>query len=277
METYSQEEIRKLQLIEVDALKAIIAVCDKLSIEYFLIGGTCLGAIRHDGFIPWDDDIDVGMTRDDYNRFLLEAPRLLDERFFLQTPFTEKNAQYSYSKLRVNGTTFMEYSNRKVIMHQGVYCDIFPFDEVPDDDVENIKQFREVTRLNNLLYYRQVPDVASAPDSLKEWFRYIIRYAYHILLKVFVRKEKIIKKVSALAERYNGTGQSAMACLNFPVRKKEYILISDLYPLSKHVFEGIEANVPNNTDVYLTTHYGDWRSLPPEKDRVGHRPFRIEL
>lgn len=79
---YTEEELKKIQKLETDALKIIIDICEKLEIEYFLIGGTALGAIRHNGFIPWDDDIDIGMTRNNYIRFLKEAPKYLPKGYF---------------------------------------------------------------------------------------------------------------------------------------------------------------------------------------------------
>ena len=105
---YTEEELEKIQTLETDALKIIIKICEKLEIEYFLIGGTTLGAIRHGGFIPWDDDIDIGMTRKNYIRFLEEAPQYLPNGYFLQTPYNEKNNPYYYSKLRIEGTSFTE-------------------------------------------------------------------------------------------------------------------------------------------------------------------------
>ena len=123
---YTEEELEKIQALEIDALKIIVEICEQLEVEYFLIGGTTLGAIRHGGFIPWDDDIDIGMTRKNYIRFLEEAPKYLPKGYFLQTPYNEKNNPYYYSKLRIDGTLFVEYCNHKVKMNHGVYVDIFP-------------------------------------------------------------------------------------------------------------------------------------------------------
>ncbi len=277
MAIYSNEELRSIQLIELDVLREIISICKILSIEYFVIGGTCLGAARHHGFIPWDDDIDLGMRRKDYDIFLEKAPALLPKKYFLQTPVTDRNSPYTYAKVRVEGTEFIEYCNRKVDMHKGIYCDIFPFDEVPDDEMLNIKQHKSFTRVNNVFFYRQTPDVFFPPRNIFDKLKSIVRLLYHFFLKITTNREMILSRLKRISEAYNGTGQSALANLNFPRRKTEYIRITDLYPLKQMLFEDLRVNVPKNTDEYLKTHFGDWTLLPPPDQQVGHKPYRVSF
>lgn len=106
---YYGEELKKVQECELEILAEVIKVCNENSIEYFVIGGTALGAVRHSGFIPWDDDIDIGMTRDDYERFLKIAPSKLKSDLFLQYYVTEPNSPTYFAKVRKNNTQFVEY------------------------------------------------------------------------------------------------------------------------------------------------------------------------
>lgn len=117
-------------------------VCKELNIKYFLFAGTLLGAVRHKGFIPWDDDLDVLMCREDYRRFLQEAPQVLNqEKFFLQKEYSEHFPMF-FSKLRLNGTTCLEkYFPKDPLVHQGVYMDIFPCDNAYNSKVARYFQF----------------------------------------------------------------------------------------------------------------------------------------
>lgn len=273
---YSEQELKEIQKIEKDVLSAIIDVCKQLQIEFFVIGGTTLGAIRHEGFIPWDDDIDIGMTRQNYMRFIKEAPSLFPDKYCIQDPYSNQRTAYPYTKVRVEGTAFVEYSNRNVDMHHGVYVDIFPFDEVPDDEKLNIKQFKIAQRLSHLFVWRQSPDMYSAPNNITQYVKaFLRRIIFHCLR--LVPYTFLLNSLDNVMTHYNGTGQSAVACLLFPRRKCEYGLKTTLFPLKSHLFEGMLVPVPNDYNTYLVTHYGDWKKLPPLEQRYGHKPYYINL
>ena len=118
----------ELKKIELEMFKYYLAICEKHDLKYFLIGGTLLGAVRHKGFIPWDDDIDIGMPRPDYEKFLLVAQKELPEHIFLQTHNTDIEYPNCFAKLRNSDTTFIETSCKKLKINHGIYIDIFPLD-----------------------------------------------------------------------------------------------------------------------------------------------------
>lgn len=274
---YSQEELKKIQSIELECLNSIVGICKKIGVEYFLIGGSVLGAVRHGGYIPWDDDIDIGMTRDNYRKFLKEAPTLLPAKYHLQTPYNDKKCPYFYTKVRVDGTVFMEYCNRHVNMHHGVYIDIFPFDNVPDEETLNKQQFNKVQSLLRKFTLRQIPDVSEAPTTFCAYAIFFIRRCVHYIAQCVYPYQTLTKKLEEEITKYNHTETKAMACLNFPTRKTEYIKKSDLYPLKLHKFEDLEFFIPNNDQIYLSTHYGDYMQQPPENKRFGHKPYLVNL
>lgn len=273
---YSSEELKQVQRIEQDCLKAIDTVCKTIGVNFFLIGGSALGAVRHGGFIPWDDDIDIAMVRKDYQKFLKEAPALLPLPYHLQTPYTDEHNPYFYSKVRVDGTLFMEYSNRNLNIHQGIYVDVFPYDNVPDNEYLNKEQFDNVQKLIRKFTFRQIPDVTTKPVGTKQYLRAILRRLIHLGYK-FTSYSSLVVQLDAEFTKYNHTQTKAMACLNFPKRKCEYALKTDLFPLVKQKFEDTEFYIPNNWEAYLTNHYGNWRQLPPENLRYGHKPYKFSL
>lgn len=273
---YSDEELKRIQKIEGDALQCVIGLCEKMNIEYFLIGGTALGSVRHGDFIPWDDDIDIGMTRENYVRFLKEAPSLLPRNYHLQTPYGKQENPYFYSKVRIDETKFVEYCNRNLDIHHGVYIDIFPFDEVPDDEIKNKKQFDTVQKWIRVFSLRQSPDVSMPPNNTRDRLKARLRKIFHFVMQA-IPYDYLVQKIDCIMTQYNETGQSALACLNFPIRKTEYIMKNDLYPLSEHVFGKLRVNIPGNYDQYLKNHYGDYMQLPSTEQRFGHKPYCVTL
>ena len=276
-ECYTQEELKNIQKIEVNILSDVILVCEQLNITYFIVAGTAIGTIRHNGFIPWDDDIDIGMTREDYDLFIKSAPDLLPKKYYLQTPYSrDAVCPYTFSKVRLNGTKFIEYRNRTQKMNQGIYIDVFPFDEVPDDEKENKKQFKNVRFWKNLYYYRTTPDIDVPPENIKSKLKAIFRRVFYYCL-FFINPQYIIRKADEYSKLYNGKNQSALSSLDYPKRNIMYIKKDELYPLRLHKFEDIDVYIPFKCEEYLTNQYGDYMKLPPENERVGHKPYIIDV
>ena len=131
----TQDTISKVQAVICEIMQQIDTICRRHNLTYFAIGGTALGAVRHQGFIPWDDDIDIGMPRKDYEAFMRYAAEELPQGYFLQTFATEKKTPFYFAKIRKDNTKFVEFYLRDLDIHQGIFVDIFPFDNVPDNPV----------------------------------------------------------------------------------------------------------------------------------------------
>ena len=130
---YTAEELDLLHAELYDILGETLRVCQKHDIPYFVIGGTAIGALYDQGILPWDDDIDIGMTRENYNKFLKVAPGELGPSYFLSWIETDPHTPYYYAKVKKNNTLFVEEMFKNIPMHPGIFVDIFPFDRIPDN------------------------------------------------------------------------------------------------------------------------------------------------
>lgn len=272
----SVNSLRDQQLLQIKMLESVNQFCKENDIEYFLIGGTALGAARHQGFIPWDDDIDIGMTRTNYDRFKLVAKKNICDNSFVQTTDTDKYSPYPYIKVRMNGTRFVEWAVRKSKMHQGIYIDIFPYDKVPVDESLRKKQFNSVQFYSKFFARKKIPNMSRPNTNYFEVFKEVLRNTLRVPLSL-IPDRIILNVLEKKMREYEFSDSNTYACLLFPEYMVESMTHNTLYPLKKAVFENALYPVPNDLHEYLTTHYGDYMELPPEIDRVGHSPYLVEV
>lgn len=268
-------ELKSVQKIELDILIELDKICRKNNLCYFLDSGTALGAVRHKGFIPWDDDIDVGMPRPDYNRFMRIAKDELGEAFFLQNLKTDPKVPFPYAKIRKNGTAFIEWNKRNIKMHHGIYIDIFPYDRLPEDGIDEYMGY--CRELNRKLFKRRIPDRVGLPQSNLRWKIGKAARRLQYLAMQFSSEKKLLEKLNHDYTKYSGLGfdSGKSTCHSFSSR----IAFPNemLFPPIEVEFEGHSFFAPADVDAYLTAIYGDYMKLPPYKDRIGHRPFMISL
>ena len=143
----------KLFLVLKENLRVFDEVCKKNNLTYYVMYGTLIGAVRHKGFIPWDDDVDVCMPRKDYNRLMELGNTIFDEPYFLQNPLTDKGYQKTFMRLRNSNTTEIPIKDVAFDRNHGVFLDIFPFDVVPDNKKERDRFMKRLKFEANLLYF----------------------------------------------------------------------------------------------------------------------------
>jgi len=264
---------RELQLVELEMLNEVVKVCNKYNIEYFIDSGTALGAFRHSGFIPWDDDIDIGMTRVNYDKFLEIAPKAINGEIFIQNRKTDKKAPFYSIRARKNNTIHMEWDKRNMKIHHGVYIDIFPYDSIPDEEHKRIKFQKRCKRIIKIYKIRSIPDRYKKPErNIKWWVLAIIRRLLHyILLPIPINwVEGYVEKIF---RKYNNDKTKYITCLSYGgihAFKKE-----DIFPIKDILFEKNVYSAPNNMNNYLKELYGDYMKLPPKEERKGHEPYKL--
>ena len=271
---YTKDELKELQQIELQNLNTFISVCEKLGLEYFLYGGTLLGLVKYGGFVPWDDDIDVALPRDSYNKFIMEAPTLLPEGFFLQNPYNCKRCPYPYTKLRKRGTEYVEFIHRNLPIETGVYIDIYPIDHIPDDENKRRRQFRLVQRWINIYILRQTRTYDASEEGIKRNIKKIIKTIASVLFHV-LPAQYCMNKIDRYMSMYNhDKNAKRYGALNSPVYDNIY---NDIYPLLEGKFESIKVRMPFDYLEHLKRRYGDIESVPPIEERFGHIPYILKL
>lgn len=272
-EIYTDEQIRHLQEIELNTLDILDKVCSQIGVSFFAYGGTLLGAVRHKGFIPWDDDLDIAMLRSDYERFIEEADNYLPKEYVLQTPYNDKRTPYPYLKLRLKGTRYVEYGYHKLKTEQGIYADIYPIDQLPDDDALYYKQFRKYQRLVKLYAWRQCPYISDSSISFPSLIKIGVKFCLSRLL-LLIPQKFLVRKIDVVAKKYNGENTKRMGNLNYPKPKN---LFSSILPFEVGEFNGRLIKLPNGWANHLASRYGDYMQLPPEEQRLGHKPYLLDF
>ena len=270
---YTDEKIKKLQIIEKNNLKVFIEICEKLHIKYFLYGGTLLGAIKYQGFIPWDDDIDVAMLRQDYMKFVENAPNLLPDEYVIQTPYDNNVTPFPYIKLRRKGTKFVEYINRNIDIENGIYMDIYPVDNIPDQESLRNKQYKNVKIYNTLYFLRQHPEFLGFRGGFKQSLKNVIFWVIGQCTKLF-SKRFLFELLDSEMNKYNKFQTKRKGCLFSPNKNNIY---ENLLPLRETKFEELIVNIPGDSEQHLFRRYGDYTQLPPEEKRYGHIPYILDF
>lgn len=270
------ETLRKLQLTQLEILKEFKRVCEALNLRYILDSGTLLGAVRHRGFIPWDDDVDVGMLRADYEKFLAEAPALLDKKYFLQTWRTDPGYAFPFAKLRMNDTLYRQAALENAEQHCGIFIDIFPYDAVLKMSRRRDKRRRQrLNRLSFALFLKHRYCFGDRFATRKGKIKFLRRRAlYYLSGNAWRSREELFRRYERLQTRYNGrdTGWLSLTAFRLVIPAS---IFENLKPLR---FEDDEFLGPVDYDDYLTRAYGDYMTPPPvEKRAVGHGVLELRL
>lgn len=257
----TQEQLRKLQLTELELLVEFDRICRKNNIVYILGYGTMLGAVRHKGFIPWDDDVDVFLMRDEYERFCDACEKDLDkEKFFLQNWETDKNFNSGYAKLRRNNTHYVRVGQEKMKYHNGIYIDIMVFDKIIDNEKERNRFKRGCIAYRKLLY-----STAGAMCE-KNVFK---RIGYEIL-KIFP-KDRVKAKFAEYRCKYNNIN-TPFVFSTATLGNQHYC--AKLFQFRQEAeFEGHMFSIPRDYDCFLSWCYGcDYMTPPPLEERQQRAP-----
>lgn len=257
-----------IQLKLLGMLKWFHDYCVKEKISYYAVGGTMIGAMRHQGFIPWDDDIDIAIPRKDYNRLINSLKKEIDG-YILESPYSgNSDYLYSYAKLYDTRTTLVE--KKRVLCKRGVYIDVFPLDGIGNSYDEALALFKKFDKKNMFLMTRTC--VIRADRS---WYKNASIVVSRAIPRFIVNDKKLSIKLDQLAGRMNDDSSMYVANLMGAYRTKEITLREYYGKPTLYQFEGIEIYGPEKYDEYLTNIYKNWRELPPEDKRYTKHDFVV--
>lgn len=267
-----EKTLRQVQLTELEIAKEIRRVCREHSIPYVLYRGTFLGAVRHQGFIPWDDDMDVAMLREDYDRFCAIAPKALGADYCFQNWHTDENYAHPFGKVRKRGTLFVE-AKCKRLSENGIYVDVYPLDAAPEGEPERKRLAWKLLQLYRLKLMKSgyTPWMEGSRIVWRKRIGYLL---YQTIALLFSHKRLIALyegTVRAIAPHGTVYEQSAMP-VSFYFPEEQYRDRTP-YPFEDTTFPG-----PRAYDANLSTLYGDYMVLPPEGKRENrHQIIAIDF
>lgn len=263
----------KIKYAQLDLLDEVDRICRKNNIKYWITGGTLIGAIRHNGFIPWDDDIDIGMERKEYDKFIIACKSDLQEVYELIDWDNDEYNPLPFLKVKIRGTHYEEDISRNSKMNNGIFIDIFPYDNVPEKKLKQKIQKFNIKLYRKILFIKCDFDLTS--NSIKKKILYFPIYA----LAIFFRKNNIKEKLRKEMIKYNDfpskfiVNHGGTYSYEREMIKKEWIEF-----LVLHKFEKGEYYIPKRYDEFLKHIYGDYMKMPPIEERRGrHGVTKIDF
>lgn len=260
--------LQELQNLECEILCVFHDFCEKNNLRYYLCGGTLIGAVRHNGFIPWDDDIDIMMPRPDYQKLieLIKEKRHLDEFRMVDCMYLNSNALTSILRI-FDKRTELTFTNYRIEKKFGCWIDIFPLDGLSDSERKRKSQFKKARILQDMIILNDTKFGAKRRSK----FATILQYALLPILP-FVRligHERLIRKMDKLSKKYDYESATYVGVLEGRAGHKEAMLKTAMEPAIKVEFEGKQFYAMANYDEYLTNLYGDYMT-PPENPVSRH-------
>ena len=260
-------DVKEIQEMELGIMEYIHEVCQKIGVKYFLAYGSLIGAVRHQGFIPWDDDMDICMLREDYEKLQDYLIANRDERYEVMSYKNNLNYVYPFMKVQDNHTYLLEEDVR-IDSNMGIYVDIFPVDGY-EDDVQFKNKMTKLIKKRQLSCYtfKGITNTKSVLNSLLRYVSVIIFY--------FTNTNKYVAQIEELAKSrkvsdYEQVDYLIYKDMNKPVWRREW-----LEQVTTGIFEGKEFTIPKNYHEILTSDYGDYMQLPPVEQRVSHHDFKL--
>lgn len=274
-------EMKKVWAVELDLLDQLLNVCKKHDIKIFASGGTLLGTVRHEGFIPWDDDIDMMMFREDYEKLCEVAKTEFEEPYFFQTEYTDPGSLRGHAQLRNSETTgILKNEKDKYRFNQGIFLDIFPLDVVVDDEALFEKQYRQARRYKKLAGLFSKLSTRYVPNT-KHKLKGVVKHLLYLLgnkpLRLLKLEEWAYKRFEKTCMKYNGEPTERVSTLSFQFANRQHFKYrKDFEEVIDMPFEFMMIPVGKEYDHALQQRYGEYRKIVKAGSCHGGVIFDVE-
>ncbi len=258
-----EDTLQHIKDVELMILRDFTKICDENDIEYYLIYGTQIGAIRHQGFIPWDDDVDVLLFRKDYEKFLKVMEENPTEKYTIFDSRYDSEYFFQFGRISLNGTYWAEYWDSQVSFKLGIHVDLFILDNLPNN------KFQRWLYIQRCYFMARLHSISVLTfDNYSKPINFILNTSHKFLNLLGLTPDYFQKKLLKLFTKYWSNDGEYVTDLT--LMERVTFLKTDFKPPKKAKFENYEFNIPNNDYNSLTPIYGDYMQLPPEEDRVAH-------
>lgn len=275
---YDSETLHRLQQVELEILKDFMDLCDRHGLMYFGIAGTGIGAKRHGGFIPWDDDIDVAMPRKDFEKFLKYAKKELSDRYIPLNAAYDSRFPMMTTRLMKKGTLFIEEALKDAGCPCGIFLDLYVLDNVADGKLAYELQSWEAWFWSKLLVLRCMPKPFLFQTGWRARLIWAICGMVHRSMKLLhISPDWLRRRCEKVCRRYENRKTRRMAFLPDTSPYWNVIDKTKLLPLRRLPFEHLQLYFANNMEELLTRQYGAYMELPPVEKRKTHYPYRLEF
>ena len=275
---YEPEQLKHLQKLEMEILTDFKRICDENNLIYFGYAGTGIGARRHKGYIPWDDDIDISMPRKDYERFMELVTEQMGDKYEVLNTETDINYPLATTRLVLKGTKFREYSMKDVDCNWGIFLDLYALDNAADGKLAYWWQMWTAWFWGKLLILRSIPRPYLYVHGLTAKLVTAACVAGHYIMEQLgISKEWLYMKMEKANRRYENVRTGRIAYFCDPLPYTNTFSVDDIYPLRELPYEDTTLPFPNHLEELLTKMYGDYMTPPPVEKRKTHFPYELDF
>lgn len=274
--TYAPEDLQKTQEVLLDILEDVLRVCKENDIAIFAEGGTAIGAVRHGGFIPWDDDIDLWVLREDYEKLKKILPEQLNDKFGADDWINNKDFPAPNICVYAKGSVSVPIEMKDCKYRYGISLGIYPYDNIPDDDKLASAQMRGGWFWGKIHWLKMLPFPYLPYKGIKRTLIHTVCGIVHILLKL-VPNSFIVNQCEKRCRRYNDTKTTKMTIVMAGNPRRTIIQKDEIFPPVKFDFDRLSINLPSCYHELLTREYGDYMKMPPKDKQKNHYPCELKF